>query len=92
MSSDYDCRSAKRVPPAGFEPATLGLGNGGHVGGTEEEDRTSGEGDKPLALALALDSEKPAPVDPDLARVVEAWPDLAEPIRRAVLALVSSRS
>jgi hypothetical protein len=27
---------------------------------------------------------------PDLARVVEAWPQLPEPIRRAVLALVES--
>jgi hypothetical protein len=27
---------------------------------------------------------------PDLARVVEAWPDLPEAIRRAVLALISS--
>jgi hypothetical protein len=31
-----------------------------------------------------------SPLDPDLARVVMAWPDLAEPIRRAVLALVGS--
>jgi hypothetical protein len=30
------------------------------------------------------------PPDPDLARVVEAWPTLAEPIRRAVLALIGS--
>ncbi len=31
-----------------------------------------------------------APTDPDLARVVEAWSDLPEPIRRAVLALIGS--
>jgi hypothetical protein len=30
------------------------------------------------------------PVDPDLARVLNAWPDLPEPIRRAVLALVET--
>jgi hypothetical protein len=30
------------------------------------------------------------PTDPDLARVVEAWPHLPEAIRRAVLALVGS--
>ncbi len=29
-----------------------------------------------------------APADPDLARVVAAWPDLPEPLRRAVMALV----
>jgi hypothetical protein len=31
------------------------------------------------------------PIDPDLARVVAAWPDLPKPIRRAVLALVDSQ-
>ena len=31
---------------------------------------------------------EPAPADPDLARVVAAWPDLPEPLRRAVMALV----
>ena len=30
------------------------------------------------------------PTDPDLARVVAAWPELPEPIRRAVLALVEA--
>ncbi len=29
-------------------------------------------------------------LDPDLARVVAAWPTLSEPIRRAVLALIGS--
>jgi hypothetical protein len=29
-------------------------------------------------------------VDPDLAQIVEAWPDLPETIRRAMLALVGS--
>ncbi len=29
-----------------------------------------------------------ATTDPDLQRVIEAWPALAEPVRRAVLALV----
>jgi len=29
-------------------------------------------------------------IDPDLARVVEAWPALAEPIKAAILALVET--
>jgi hypothetical protein len=29
-----------------------------------------------------------AATDPDLARILDAWPALAEPIRRAVLALI----
>jgi hypothetical protein len=37
---------------------------------------------------LALLAKK----SPDLARVVEAWPDLPEAIRRAILALVQSVS
>lgn len=44
---------------------------------------------EPLAHSLAQNSENP-PADPDLARLVEAWPNLPEPIRRAVLALVGS--
>jgi hypothetical protein len=31
-----------------------------------------------------------APIDHDLARVVSAWPDLPEAIRRAVLELVGA--
>ena len=33
---------------------------------------------------------KPAIDDPDLAAVVPAWPTLADPIRRAVLALIGA--
>jgi len=32
----------------------------------------------------------PSTIDPDLARILDIWPSLAEPIRRAVLALVES--
>jgi hypothetical protein len=28
------------------------------------------------------------PMDPDLAKVVKAWPKLSKPIRRAILALI----
>jgi hypothetical protein len=38
---------------------------------------------------VALPVAQP-PSDPDLARVVEAWPDLPEALRRAVLALIGS--
>ena len=34
----------------------------------------------------------PASRDPELAAVVTAWPDLSDPIRRAVLALVRAAS
>ena len=49
---------------------------------------TSGE-TEPRRLCASTTKVQSA-VDPDLARVVEAWPELPEVIRRAVLALVDS--
>src|SRR5262249_37780730 len=51
---------------------------------------TSDDGAPGVALCLAQTEE--TPIDPDLLRVVQAWPDLPDAIRRAVLALVSSAS
>lgn len=42
----------------------------------------------PEALARTLAHE--TPIDPDLARVMAAWSTLAEPIRRAILALIAT--
>jgi hypothetical protein len=36
------------------------------------------------------DTPEATPLDPDLARVAAVWPELPEPIRRAILALVES--
>jgi hypothetical protein len=55
----------------------------------------------PLACSLARESQKvretawatdtqPHPLDPDLGRLVQIWPALAEPIRRAILAIIQS--
>jgi hypothetical protein len=41
---------------------------------------------EPLAQTLARETE----IDPELARVNAAWPDLPEAIRRAVLALIDA--
>jgi hypothetical protein len=37
-----------------------------------------------------LHAEAEIPADPDLARVIDAWPDLPDHIRAAVLALVGT--
>ena len=51
----------------------------------DNQDNTYGESSDGVALGVAQ-----IPTDPDLARVVEAWPDLPEAIRRAVVALVAT--
>jgi hypothetical protein len=46
-------------------------------------------GNDTSALALpAKVSQKPTVIDAELARVVEVWPALPEPIRRGILAIV----
>jgi hypothetical protein len=43
-----------------------------------------------LAQIAAADAPADAAIDPDLARVVDAWQALPEPLRQAVLAIVES--
>jgi hypothetical protein len=44
-----------------------------------------------LAPEVAPSISPPAgPVDPDLVRMLDAWPGLPDPIRRAIVALVES--
>jgi hypothetical protein len=55
------------------------------------QDNTFGDGGADVAPRLVLTSENDRPrLDADLAHVIEAWPDLPEAIRRAVLALIGS--
>jgi hypothetical protein len=53
---------------------------------------TSGDMATPLAPQLAPETKTslPAALDPDLTRIMECWPALSEPIRRAMLALAES--
>jgi hypothetical protein len=54
--------------------------------------RSSHETPREIALPEVGGAESGAltPTDPDLSRLVTAWPTLPEPIKRAVLALVDS--
>ena len=51
-------------------------------------DTYNGPSDAPTLNPTSWGADRP--VDPDLRRVVDAWPTLPEPIRRAMLALVGS--
>ena len=70
--------------PAGFEPATPGLGNRCHEFVTHDDATTYDDGD-PRLTDLLTDVAR---VYPDLAAIVEAWPTLSEPAKGAILTIV----
>jgi len=81
------------MPKVGLEPTRpLGTPDFESVTPTPEDETTPDVANKPplrLARRLAQELQNQAS-DPALARIVEAWPNLPEPIRRAMLALAES--
>src|SRR5262245_268708 len=61
-----------------------------HPHSTEGAETASTSGDTLAVLALPLALEGPNTPDPDLARILAAWPSLPPHIRAAVLVLVQS--
>jgi hypothetical protein len=74
-----------RVKALGLEPRTYGL----KVACPDAENATN-QGISDHAAPMVAPRVAPNPTDPDLQRVVEAWPALPEALRRAVLALIGS--
>jgi hypothetical protein len=70
------------VDRAGIEPATHGFSV------CKEYQKTPPKTTISPAVDTDFDTTSPSLVDPDLARIIEAWPQLPDPIRRAVLALI----
>ncbi len=70
----------------GFEPGTYGLKVRRTTDECPDSETTCDNPPEPLAQTLARETQ----IDPDLARVIDAWPELPEAIRRAMLALVES--
>ncbi len=73
------------IRPAGFEPATLGLGNGSEQVASAQGDSTSDAPASSVAHQLPTESQQ-APADPELARLIAAWPTLPPAIRAVILA------
>jgi hypothetical protein len=73
-----------RLHLAGLEPATFGSVDGSDGAARPDTPSTSGKGPSSVARQLP----RTVGPDPDLARLLDAWPRLPEPIRRAILALV----
>ena len=84
-----------QLRPAGFEPATYGLGNAGNISANVDNSsisRTPDQSHSPQhSPAPANRCESVTTVDSALARIIDAWPALPEPIRRAMLALAESK-
>lgn len=68
----------RKVGPAGFEQCENPSGN----------PRVSDEG---VTESVTIDAEKPTEtIDPDLAAVMAAWPDLPPALRAGILAMVAA--
>ena len=76
----------QREAPPGFEPGMADLQSAGRFPKGNRDKGVTEPQRAPLAQTLAPETEK----ERSLARVIDAWPELSEPIRRAVLALVET--
>jgi hypothetical protein len=72
-------RKKCRVPPVGLEPTDPNLQ------GIPEKQLTATP-ENALAHSLAQDSQ----IDPDLARLIDAWPTLPAAIRMGILAMIEA--
>jgi hypothetical protein len=84
---------AQKAPP-GFEPGVADLQSAAGASKTPTIHGISAPDEKPLTAVLTGAGANPCdPMrvdDPDLARVIEAWTTLPDPIRRAVMALIGT--
>ena len=99
MSSICDTSAGRQAERAGFEPAVgfdphAALAKCRTDGTTHDSADTSAVGAPPLTGPLTgrADNgcEPMRKIDPDLACIVSAWPDLPPHIRAAMLALVQT--
>jgi hypothetical protein len=79
-------KSKRKLPPAGFEPATTGLGNTCPTIVSPEIAIVSGDNDSRPTLALHQNPE----YDAELGRVLNAWPSLSADAKAAILAVIDA--
>lgn len=70
-------RRKTKVPPVGLEPT-------GSITQIESEKKVVAIAIIPLAHPLARET----PIDPDLARLIDAWPTLPDAMRAGIVAMV----
>src|SRR3974377_2446664 len=86
LSSKVLFMAGFREAPPGFEPGMADLQSAGQKSQGHVSRRLRKPTQNPLAQTLARESQ----IDPALARIIDAWPALPEPIRKAMVALVQA--
>jgi hypothetical protein len=81
-----DCVRLRGISPAGLEPATFSSGDGSGADPSTLPAMTCGEPRPSVAHQLPTEAQ----IDPELQRVLEAWPHLPPHIRAGMLALVEA--
>jgi len=71
-------------------PSRIRTGDGGFAIRLHNSENAANQGVSEEAAAVVALRVAQLPADPDLASVVEAWPELPEHIRAAVLALIQT--
>ncbi len=79
-----------QVRPVGFEPTTTRLKVSNARIATPDDDSTLRQTDSAGAVPGAVTGESEGGTDPELARILAAWPTLPEPLRRAMLAMIDA--
>ena len=75
----------KEAPP-GFEPGMADLQSAGHSPQVASNQDVVETPSIPLAHALARETQ----IDPDLARLIDAWPSLSPTVKRMILAALEA--
>ena len=98
-----DCNGLELASPAGLEPATCGLGRSRPGGVSDGKDEDCGVADLRLGPQLVPETGTESQLkgkdgtpdlvvvdDPELARLIAAWPRLPVAVRRGILAMVDT--
>ncbi len=82
--------SGLQLRPKGFEPPTDGLEIRRSRADAKSQTRIFESTGPTTGPMIPTGPDEVAPIDSDLAKIFAAWPMLAEPLKRAVLALIGT--
>ena|ERR1017187_1077259 len=80
------CVKTEKEAPPGFEPGMADLQSAPCLPQGKPGQDVVASPSFPLAHSLARETQ----IDPDLARMIDAWPSLSAPVKRMILAALES--